>query len=98
MSQSPRTWAYQWLGLATVTHSTNHINTSLTKIKHCRFDKEKQSEVTLSEDDELKPDWIFCGDLRDCNQHYGEDELDQLHATVDEMDLFSDGPGHHGVT
>jgi hypothetical protein len=45
MSQSPSTWAYQRLGLATVTHLANHINTSLTKIKHCRFDKEKQSEV-----------------------------------------------------
>jgi hypothetical protein len=45
MSQSPGTWANQRLGLATVTHLANHINTSLTKIKHCRFNKEKQSEL-----------------------------------------------------
>jgi hypothetical protein len=99
MSQSPSTWANQRLGLATVTHLANHINTSLTKIKHNRFGKEKQSELPSSEDDELTSDWnFFGGDLRDCNQHYGEDELDRLHATIDEMDLFSDGPGHHGVT
>jgi hypothetical protein len=42
---------------------------------------------------------IFGGDLRDCNQHYGEDELDRLYATVDEMDLSpDDGPAHRGVT
>jgi hypothetical protein len=33
MSQSPSTWANQRLGLVTVTHLANHINTSLTKIK-----------------------------------------------------------------
>jgi hypothetical protein len=67
-------------------HLANHINTSLTEIKHCRFDKEKQSEVTLSEDDELTPDWnLFGGDLCGCNQHYGEDELDRLHVAEDEI-------------
>jgi hypothetical protein len=77
----------------------NQINTSLTKIKHCRFDREKQSEASSSADDDLMPDWNFYGgDLRDYNQHYGEDELDRLHATVDEMDLFAGGAGHHGVT
>jgi hypothetical protein len=42
---------------------------------------------------------FFGGDLGDYNQHYGEDELDRLHATTgDEMDLFAAGPGRHGVT
>jgi hypothetical protein len=41
---------------------------------------------------------FFCGDLGDYNQHYSEDELDRLHATGDEMDLFAAGLGHHGVT
>jgi hypothetical protein len=42
---------------------------------------------------------FFGGDLGDYNQHYGEDELDRLHATGDEMlDLFAAGPGHHRVT
>jgi hypothetical protein len=100
MSQSPSTWANQQLGLATVKHLANHINTSLTEIKHCRFDKEKQSERTLSEDDEFVSDSnFFGGDLGGYNQHYGEDELDRLHAAGDEMDnMLSDGPGYHGVT
>jgi hypothetical protein len=63
MSQSPSTWANQRLGLATVTHLANHINTSLTKIKHCRFERGKQSDTSSSEDDEFVSDWIFCGDL-----------------------------------
>ena len=96
MSQSPSTWANQHLGLATVTHLANHINTSLTKIKHCRFGKEKPSDAFSSEDDEFVSDWnFFGGDLGDYNQHYGEDELDRLHATGDEMGLFAAGPGHH---
>jgi hypothetical protein len=33
---------------------------------------------------------FFGGDLGDYNQHYGEDELDRLHATGDEMDLFAE--------
>jgi hypothetical protein len=41
---------------------------------------------------------IFGRDLNDCNQYYSEDELDRLHATVDEMDLSPYGPVHHGVT
>jgi hypothetical protein len=66
MSQSLSTWANQRLGLATVTHLANHINTSLTKIKHCRFQKEKQSVDTSPEDDELSTDWnLFGGDLSD---------------------------------
>jgi hypothetical protein len=82
MSQSPSIWANQRLGLATITHLANHINTSLTKIKHCRFWKEKQSADLLPDDDEVSTDWnFFGGDLRDCNQHYGEDELDRLYAT-----------------
>jgi hypothetical protein len=40
---------------------------------------------------------FFGGDLGDYNQHYGEDELDRLHATGDEMDyLFAGGPGGTG--
>ena len=94
MSQSPSTWANQRLGLATVTHLANHINTSLTKIKHCRFGRGKQSGTSASEDDEFVSDWnFFGGDLGDYNQHYGDDELDCLHATGDEMDLFVAGPG-----
>jgi hypothetical protein len=47
-------------------------NTSLTKIKHCIFQKEKQSVGISPEDDELSTDWNFSGgDLRDYNQHYG---------------------------
>jgi hypothetical protein len=99
LSQPPSIWANQRLGLATVTHLANHINTSLPKIKHCRFHKEKQSVGISPEDDELSTDWnFFGGDLCDYNQHYGEDELDQLHVTVDEMDTSADGPAHHGVT
>jgi hypothetical protein len=41
---------------------------------------------------------FFDGDLGDYNQHYGEDELDRLHATGDEMNLFPAGLDHHGVT
>jgi hypothetical protein len=41
---------------------------------------------------------FFGGDPCDYNQHYGEDELDHLHATGDEMDLFAGGQGHRGVT
>jgi hypothetical protein len=95
MSQSPSTWANQRLGLATVTHLANHINTSLTKIKHCRFWRGKPSDTSSSEDDEFMSDLnLFGGDLGDYNQHYGEDELDCLHATGDEMDLFAGGgPG-----
>jgi hypothetical protein len=59
MSQSPSIWANQRLGLATVTHLANHINTSLTKIKHCRFIKEKHSVGISPEDDELSTDWNF---------------------------------------
>ena len=59
MSQSPSIWANQRLGLATITHLANHINTSLTKIKHCRFWKEKQSADLLPDDDEVSTDWIF---------------------------------------
>jgi hypothetical protein len=86
------------LGLATVTHLANHINTSLTKIKHCRFGREKQSGTSASEDDEFVSEWIFFGgDLGDYNQHYGED-TGCLHATGDEMDyLFAACPGHQGV-
>jgi hypothetical protein len=80
MSQSPSTWANQRLGLATVAHLANHINTSLTKIKHCRFGQGKQSDASSSEDDEFVSDWnFFGGDLGDYNHHYGEDELDRLH-------------------
>jgi hypothetical protein len=61
MSQLSSTWANQRLGLATVTHLANHINTSLTKITHCRFGKEKQSDTLLSEDDEPVSDWNFFG-------------------------------------
>ncbi len=31
LSQSPSIWANQCIGLAAITHSANHINTSLTK-------------------------------------------------------------------
>jgi hypothetical protein len=57
MSQSPGIWANQRLGLATVTHLANHINTSL--IRHCRVGKEKQYVDFSPEDDELSMDWIF---------------------------------------
>jgi hypothetical protein len=59
MSQSSSTWANQRLGLAIVIHLANHINTSLSKIKHSRYSKEKQSEITSPEDDELTSGWIF---------------------------------------
>ena len=99
MSQLPSTWANQRLGLATVTHLANHINTSLTKISHRRFGKEKQSDIISLEDDEFVSDWnFFGGDLNDCNQHYSDDELDRLHAAANEVDLFVDGPVHRGVT
>ena len=99
MSQLPSTWANQRLGLATVTHLANHINTSLTKISHHRFGKEKQSDIVSLQDDDPVPDWMFFGgDLNDYNQHYGDDELDRLHAAANEMDLFVDGPVHRGVT
>ena len=99
MSQLPSTWANQRLGLATVTHLANHINTSLTKISHRRFGKEKQSDIISLEDDEFVSDWnFFGGDLNGCNQHYSDDELDRLHAAANEVDLFVDGPVHPGVT
>jgi hypothetical protein len=53
----------------------------------------------LLEDDEFVSDWnFFGGDLNDCNQHYGDDELDRLHAAANKVDLFVDGPVHRGVT
>jgi hypothetical protein len=68
---------------------------TLTKTKHCRFGRGKQSDASASEDDEFVSDWnFFGGDLGDYNQHYGKDQLDRLHATGDEMDIL----GHHGVT
>jgi hypothetical protein len=59
MSQSPSTWANQRLGLSTVTHLANHINTSLPKIKHCRFGQGKPSGASASEDDEFVSVWNF---------------------------------------
>jgi hypothetical protein len=59
MSQSPSTWANQRLGLATVTNLANHINTCLTKIKHCRFGRGKPSDASASEGDEFVSDWNF---------------------------------------
>jgi hypothetical protein len=56
MSQTPSTWANQRLGLATVTNLANHINASLTKIKHCRFGRGKPSDSSASEDDEFVSD------------------------------------------
>jgi hypothetical protein len=47
------------IGLATVKHLANHINTSLTKIKHCRFWRGKPSGASSSEDDEFVSDWNF---------------------------------------
>jgi hypothetical protein len=77
----------------------NHINTSLTKITHRRFGKEKQSDTSSLADDEFVSDWnFFGGDLSDYNQHYGDDELDLVHAAANEVDLFVDGPVHRGVT
>jgi hypothetical protein len=34
---------------------------------------------------------FFGGDLNDYNQHYGDDELDRLHAAANEMDLHISG-------
>jgi hypothetical protein len=65
----------------------------------------KKSDATPSEDDELVSDWnfyVYGGDLYNYSQHYSEDELNRLYAARDEinneMDLFSDGQWHRGVT
>jgi hypothetical protein len=62
LSQSPSVWANQRIGLATVTHLANHINTSLTKIQLSRDgahdDVSSQSDDTLSQE---APDWNFYG-------------------------------------
>jgi hypothetical protein len=73
----------------------NHINTSLTKIKHCRFGREKQSDAYSSEDDEHVSDWNFLVVISVITTNT---TVKILHATGDEMDLFAGGPGHRGVT
>jgi hypothetical protein len=41
----PSTWANQKLGLATVTHLANHINTSLTRLTFCGTMSQQQDSA-----------------------------------------------------
>jgi hypothetical protein len=77
LSQSPSVWANQRVGLATITHLANHINTSLTKIQPSRNgasgDDGSQSSDTLSQE---MPDWNFHdGETGNTTHQYGEDDL-----------------------
>ena len=60
----PSTWANQKLGLATVTHLANHINTSLTRLTFCGPTSQQLDSETDSYYD--GDDWRFVdGNIRD---------------------------------
>jgi hypothetical protein len=88
LSQSPSVWANQRIGLATVTHLANHINTSLTKIQLSREgahdDVSSQSDDTHSQE---APDWNFYdGDTGITTHQYGEVNLvNQLFNVEDDF-------------
>jgi hypothetical protein len=87
LSQSHSVWANQLIGLATVAHLANHINTSLTKIQLSRDgahdDVSSQSDNTHSQE---APDWNFYDDDTGNTTHqYGEDDLvEQLFTNVED--------------
>ena len=93
LSQSPSVWANQRIGLATVTHLANHINTSLPKIQLSR----DGAHDALSQE---APDWNFYdGDTGNTTHQYGEDDLvDQLFNVEDDVFGSSLNPNHRGVS
>jgi hypothetical protein len=77
LSQTPSVWANQRIGLATVTHLANHINTSLTKIQPSKSgevcDSSSQSGDALSQE---MPHWNFYESKMENTTHqYGQDDL-----------------------
>jgi hypothetical protein len=99
LSSLPSTWANQRLGLATCTHLANHINSSLTKVRH-RSDGGQAGAFTdaPSSQDAADADWKFYGgELHYATHDDGNDGLDAVYATEDGMDPFSVEPVHHRV-
>jgi hypothetical protein len=101
LSSLPSIWANQRLGLATCTHLANHINSSLTKVRH-RSDGGQAGAFTdapsSQSQDAADADWKFYdGDLHYATHDDGNDGLGAVYATEDGMDPFSVEPVHHRV-
>jgi hypothetical protein len=99
LSALPSTWANQRLGLATCTHLANHINSSLTKVRHrSTHGQAGASTAAPSSQDAADADWKFYGgDLLYATHDDGNDGQDAVYATEDGMDPFFDEPVHHRV-